>query len=451
MNKKIRLLYRSLIVIAFLTISGSCATIIYGTKELISVNSEPNGAEVYINGKYFGVTPGSYNIKRRQKKSEFNRKNELNYVIKKEGYEDGQVKSFGKVSWAAYIDMFLNVPAGALLIGVNLSDPETRTGGLILGIPLIISFPLDLITGSVLAYDKNVYAKLRPGASLKNKEKAATGASQNKYMFRRSSDVDVNIPKGPLSNPLRFALIIGNEDYSSFQPDLNSEVNVTYARNDASAFRDYVTNLLGVPEQNIVFLLDATTGQMKQALSKANLIIKNSNGEAEFIVYYAGHGLSDEINKEPYLIPVDISGKNVTEGIMLADMYSRLTQYGSKRVTVFIDACFSGGARNQELVGVRGVRIVPKENEIGGRLVAFCSSSGLQTSLPYIKQQHGLFTYFLLLKLQEKKENLTYGELSDYLLNTVPVKSVLINNKEQTPFTKVSRDILNEWSSWKFR
>jgi uncharacterized caspase-like protein len=188
---------------------------------------------------------------------------------------------------------------------------------------------------------------------------------------------------------------------------------------------------------------------MKQALSKANLIIKNSGGEAEFIVYYAGHGLSDEINKEPYLIPVDISGKNVTEGIRLSEMYSRLTENKSKRVTVFIDACFSGGARNQELVGVRGVRIIPRENELEGRIVAFCSSSGSQTSLPYIKQQHGLFTYFLLLKLQEKKGDLTYGELSDYLLTTIPVKSVLINNKEQTPLMKVSRDVFSEWSAWK--
>ncbi len=50
-----------------------------------------------------------------------------------------------------------------------------------------------------------------------------------------------------------------------------------------------------------------------------------TGGKAEFILFYSGHGLPDEKNKEPYLIPVDISGSNIEGGIKLQDLYLNLT------------------------------------------------------------------------------------------------------------------------------
>ena len=60
-----------------------------------------------------------------------------------------------------------------------------------------------------------------------------------------------------------------------------------------------------------------------------------------------------------------------------------------------------------------------------------------------------MFTYFLLKKLQDTKGDVTYKELSDYLKEQVGVKSILINNKEQTPETNISVDLKNTWSSLK--
>ena len=158
------------------------------------------------------------------------------------------------------------------------------------------------------------------------------------YRFEKISDVDRSIPQTGKTNPNRYALIIGNEDYSSHQIDLTSEINVDFARNDACAFKEYALNTLGIPEKNIIFLLDATTGQINQSISKLNLIIKNTQGNGDVFVYYAGHGLPDEATKEAYLMPVDLDGKNARDGIKLKDLYSRLTEFPSKKVTVFIDA-----------------------------------------------------------------------------------------------------------------
>ncbi len=262
------------------------------------------------------------------------------------------------------------------------------------------------------------------------------------------SDVDENIPSIQRTNPLRFALIIGNEDYGSFQPDLNSEVNVAFAVNDAKVFEEYAKSVLEVPEENIIYIINARTVEMNRAIEKMNLCAKNTNGKAELFFYYAGHGLPDEATKESYLIPVDVTSSDLKFAIKLKNLYGKLTEFPTQRVTVFIDACFSGGARNQGLVAARGVKVKPKEELLAGNLVVFTASSGEQSSLAYKNKQHGMFTYFLLKKLQETKGDLTYKDLSEYLISQVGLKSVMVNDKEQNPQVNVSPNIQNMWMQW---
>ena len=269
--------------------------------------------------------------------------------------------------------------------------------------------------------------------------------SKSSYQYDKLSEVDKNIPQNSKTNPMRFALIIGNEDYSSHQVDLSSEINVDFARNDASAFKEYAIKTLGIPEENIIFYLDATTGQMNQGISKLNLIIKNTQGKSEIFVYYAGHGLPDEQTKEAYIMPVDVSGKNAVEGIPLKKLYSKLTEFPSKRITVFIDACFSGGARNQGLLAARGVKVKPKEGLLNGNLVVFSASTGEQSSLPLKEKHHGIFTYYLLKKIQETNGEVNYDELSKSIYENVSLNSVLSNDKEQTPQISVSSSIQDDW------
>ena len=262
------------------------------------------------------------------------------------------------------------------------------------------------------------------------------------------SDVDENIPIASHSNSQTFALIIGNEDYSSFQPTLKSEVNVAYAINDAKIFKEYTKLVLGVPEENIIYIANAKTVEMNRSIEKLKLYAKNMNGKAELIFYFAGHGLPHEVTKEPYLIPVDVSSSDLKFAVNLKDLYAKLTEFPTQKVTVFIDACFSGGARNQGLVAVRGVKVKPKDELLKGKLVVFTASSGEQSSSAYDDKHHGMFTYFLLKKLQETKGNLTYKQLADYLSSEVGLKSVMINNKEQNPQVNVSPEVQNQWEYW---
>ncbi len=252
-------------------------------------------------------------------------------------------------------------------------------------------------------------------------------------------------------NPYRFALIIGNEDYSSYQVGLRTESNVDYAVNDAKAFREYAIRVFGVPEDNILFLTNARAIEMDNEILKLRNIIRALNGRAEVIFYYAGHGFPDEQTREPHIMPVDVTGTNLRFAVKLSDLYKSLTEFPSKSVTVFMDACFSGGARNVGLVSARGVRVRPRENQLEGNLIVFSASSESQSAHPYRDKQHGLFTYFLLNKLKETAGEISYKELSEYIVETVGVRAAIINNTEQTPQVNVSPNIDQNWVEWRIK
>jgi hypothetical protein len=264
-----------------------------------------------------------------------------------------------------------------------------------------------------------------------------------------TSPVDVNIPMGPNPKPYRFALIIGNEDYQTYQPTLSKESNVDYANRDAEIFKLYAEKVLGVPSENIVYLLDAKVVELNRALIKINKAIELSNGKAEVFFYYAGHGFPDQNTKDPYLIPVDVSANDLKYAFKMNDIYKTLTQFESKSITVFLDACFSGGARNKGLMSARGVKIKPKEGYLNGNIVIFSAASGTETAQPLHKERHGLFTFYLLKKLQETSGNVNYEELYNYLKENVGIKSVFINESEQTPQISSSPAVGEEWKKWK--
>jgi len=256
--------------------------------------------------------------------------------------------------------------------------------------------------------------------------------------IRKVSAIDTNIPLTTRKKTKSFALVIGNEDYSTFQPDLNSEVNVDYAVNDAKVFKEYLNKTIGIPNENIFLYTNATAGQMKQAISKMEKLAKAYNGDAELIFFFAGHGLPDEVSHESYIMPVDISGNTIQYAIKLGDVYQQLSANPTKRILVFLDACFSGGARNEGLVTLRGVKVRPKEEYIRENMVVYASSSGTQASMSFDEEQHGLFTYFLLKKLNETKGNVSIDELGKYLETEVNRKSILLKNRDQKPQMKIS-------------
>ncbi len=259
------------------------------------------------------------------------------------------------------------------------------------------------------------------------------------------SDVDVNLPIVSQKDENLFALVIANEKYMNV-------ANVEYALNDGRTFKTYCEKVLGMPEANIHLVENATYGQMVEQISWLDRIAKAYQGDAKIIVYYAGHGIPSEKDGAAYLLPVDVSGDNTAAAYSLSLLYKQLGGLNAEKVTVFMDACFSGARRGDGmLMSARGVAIKSKAEYPLGNMIVLTAAQSDETAYPYKEKGHGLFTYFLLKKLKETKGNVDFGTLSDYIKKEVSRKSVVVNNKPQTPTISYSLKMNNNWQNLKLK
>ena len=273
-----------------------------------------------------------------------------------------------------------------------------------------------------------------------------TTAPQVTVAPRIVSDVDKDIPLITGSEDENtFAVIIGNENYTMVR-------KVDYAKNDARIFAEYCQKTLGLPEKNVRIYEDATYAMMLSAVRDIQDIAKAYNGDINVVFYYAGHGIPDEKDKDAYLLPIDVDGRQTHFCYPVSKLYNELGAMNAKSVVVLMDACFSGAVRGDGmLMAARGVAIKAKPMEPHGKMVVMTAASGDETAFPYAEKEHGMFTYFLLKKLRDTKGNCTLGELSSYIKTKVQQQSVVVNRKPQTPTISVATSLEGNWKEMKLK
>ena len=259
-----------------------------------------------------------------------------------------------------------------------------------------------------------------------------------------TSEVDENIPETNSVNKSTFAVIIANENYQSV-------ASVPYALNDGNIFREYCLKTLGIPEKQIKYMPNATGNQIKAQVNWLQDICEVFE-DVHVIFYYAGHGIPDESSRTAYLLPVDGIGTDVTTGYKLDNLYAALGSLPVENVTVFMDACFSGSKREEGmLASARGVAIKAKSGQPQGKMVVFSAAQGDETAYPNNEEHHGMFTFYLLKKLQETRGEVTLQELGEYIVKQVSQQSILLNGKSQTPCVTPSSAVGGEWREWKLK
>ncbi len=270
-------------------------------------------------------------------------------------------------------------------------------------------------------------------------------SAYNKVVSIPQSDVDKNIPQNSINNENTIAIIIANENYQDVS-------QVSNAINDGTIFAEYCKNTLGLPATNVHLVKDATLNNLRREVNWLKKVAQAYKGEVKIVVYYAGHGIPDEATQTSYLLPVDGLGSDVSTGISLKDFYKTLSEIPSKSVMVFLDACFSGATRDGGMMAAaRGVAIKAKAETPKGKLVVFSAAQGDETAYPYTENGHGMFTYYLLKKIQETGGDVTLGDLAEYVKDNVGKKSIVVNGKSQTPTVSSSVTIAEEWKTWKLR
>lgn len=284
----------------------------------------------------------------------------------------------------------------------------------------------------------------QPTAPVSQPQASTTTSSEQQTSTKQRvlSDVDKNIPTTHKTEENTYALIIANEEYQFVD-------NVNYASYDGETFKEYCIKTLGIPERQVRYCSNASYGIISGAVDWLSYALNNFEG-SRAIVYYCGHGIPDEKTGEAFIVPVDGKGTNTTTCYSLNTLYKTLAATKATSITYFMDACFTGANKEGSmLVAARGVAREPKKETIAGNAVVFSASSGDETAMTYEEKQHGLFTYYLLKKLQETSGNVTYNELADYISKNVKKDAFLLNEKPQTPVVATSPAVSSSWKNMK--
>ena len=126
-----------------------------------------------------------------------------------------------------------------------------------------------------------------------------------------------------------YALVIGNNDYR-YLTKLKS------AENDATDIAELLKRDYGF---SVTLLLNATRGDILSELARLRATLKFDDN---LLIYYAGHGLLDDIGEQGYWLPVDAEKSVPTNWISTSDITVMLRAIRSKHVMVVADSCYSG-------------------------------------------------------------------------------------------------------------
>lgn len=272
-----------------------------------------------------------------------------------------------------------------------------------------------------------------------NIDEKVSGPRKDIQIASLCSDVD-RVPVSGRFNDNTFAVIIANENYQN-------DASVEYALNDGVVFGEYCEKALGIPSQNIRITKDATLNNIRSSVSWIRNVAQAYKGDAKVIFYYAGHGVPDDESKNAYILPVDGDGRNPKyTGLSLDALYKELASCPTASTLVLMDACFSGSRRDGDmLASARGVVIAPRAADPYGNIVVISAASGEQTAFKYDSERHGMFTYYLLKRIKETKGPVQLGDLSDYIVDNVGRKSIVINSKIQTPTVLTGSLVSTSW------
>ena len=236
----------------------------------------------------------------------------------------------------------------------------------------------------------------------------------------------------------RVALIFGIENYSD-------SPKAQFANLDARYFYDYARKAFGINKQNIKILVDqdATFIETNKVITKW-LRSKIVEGESELIIFFAGHGLASPNGKELYLLSHD-SDPDLLDITALSrtKLFKSIMSFNPSSVTIFLDTCYSGVSRDEEmlLASARPIRIVADEQDGTPNNFSIFSASKLdQISSGLSQAKHGIFSYYLMKGLEGKADlnndkQITNRELLAYMDKNVSKKAAEQGRDQNPSFT----------------
>ena len=268
-----------------------------------------------------------------------------------------------------------------------------------------------------------------------------------------TSETDKKFPTKPIylnfkkAKPRRddIAIIIANADYKKLGKDIP---NVTPAYADAEGIRQYAIDGLGIREDNVILLKDATSAKMERVFGnersyKGQLYRMLEPGESRVFVYYSGHGAPGGSVGEGYLVPSDSDASSIDlNGYPLATLYKNLGELPTKSTTVVLEACFSGLSESGTVISnASPVFLKARDTHIPPKITVIAAGAANQIASWEKDKSHSLFTKFFLKGMSGEADVKPYGngdksvswnELKHYLKKTVTRLARRYYGRDQT-------------------
>jgi|GEM_PF-1002584 len=227
-----------------------------------------------------------------------------------------------------------------------------------------------------------------------------------------------------------WAVVIGISQYKTVR-------SLKYADKDALAFRDYLTQNLGVTPDHLTVLINENATLMNLKRSLGTELKRHAGPKDTVIIYYAGHGAPEPDASSPdgdglekYLIPYDADAQDLySTGLPMREVETIFHRLSAERVIFITDSCYSGATagRTFSSAGHRANLSDGFLNRLSkgkGRVVLTASRAG-EVSEERDDLGHGVFTYYLLEGLRGKADVdgdrlVTVDEAYSYLSSKVP-------------------------------
>lgn len=282
---------------------------------------------------------------------------------------------------------------------------------------------------------RSVKAKRETSVQQAAKSRDLTNKDVKLQLGQPASDVDTPPSRRVKTNANAYAIVIGIEQYRQKLP------RADYATHDARIVTDYLTKVLGYPEENVVTLLNEHASNVDLAKYFEKWLPNNVETGSTVFVYFSGHGAPDLKSGGAYLVPYDGDPSFIAEtGYSLKRMYDALGKLPAKEIVVALDSCFSGaGGRSVLAKGARPLVMNLGNIPVTTRnMTIMTAASGDQISSTYEEKGHGLFTYFMLKGIKDedvlkKDGSIAIHSLFSYLKPQVERMARRQYNNEQSP------------------
>ena len=292
----------------------------------------------------------------------------------------------------------------------------------------------------------NILRKAESGQYVKSDSAQVTDSRPVSRLSPPPADVDT-LPSAkapPRKNA--YAVVIGIEQYREKLPKAD------FADRDAKLMGEYLTKVLGYPEENVIVRLNERATRTDLVKYFEEWLRNNVDPGGSVFVYYSGHGAPNNKTGEAYLVPYDGDPAFVdSTAYPVKQLYAALEKLPAKEIVVVMDSCFSGaGGRSVIAKGSRPM-VISAENPIlaTGKTVVLAASSGDQVSSTFEEKGHGLLTYYFLKGLQgeadlNKDGTIEMAELFEYVKPNVQRVARKQYNNEQTPQLLASPELLRK-------